>query len=85
MDYRMIDDTCRMVEKEIDSIVSKDELTPTELDQLDKLVDIYKDIAEVKSMDGGGMSQGRSNGRSSYNGASYGYDKSRMMRQGEWI
>lgn len=43
----MIDDTCRMVEKEIDSIVSKEELTPTELEQLDKLVDIYKDIAEV--------------------------------------
>lgn len=58
---RVYEDAKELVEREIEDIVKKDEMSPTELDILDKLVDISKDICEMEQMKSGGYS-----GRSSY-------------------
>lgn len=65
MDNRLFDDLCKMIEEEIKAIVDKDDISPTDLDQLDKWVDIKKDIIETKNMEESGemMPQGMS-GRS---------------------
>lgn len=53
MDAKLQDSICHIVEKEIETIVNKDEMTPTELEQLGELVDIIKDIKEIESEDKG--------------------------------
>lgn len=44
MDAKLQDNVCRVVEKEIESIVNKDEMSSMELTQLGELIDIIKDI-----------------------------------------
>lgn len=65
---RLYEDTKMMVEKEIEAIVKKEEMSPADLDNLDKLIDIAKDVCELDEMKTGGYS-----GRANYaNYASYG-------------
>ena len=47
MDAKLQDNVCRMVEREIEIIVNKEEMSPVELEQLGELVDIIKDIHEI--------------------------------------
>ena len=56
MDAKMNDNICRLVEKEIDTIVNKTEMTPADLENLGELVDIFKDIHEINSSAPMGMS-----------------------------
>ena len=44
---RLYEDTKKMVEHEIEMIVQKEEMTPTDLEMLGELVDIVKDICEI--------------------------------------
>lgn len=65
---RLYEDVKQMVEKEMETITKKDEMSPTDLESLDKLIDIAKDVCEMDEMKMGGYS-----GRASYaNYASYG-------------
>lgn len=75
---RVYEDTKELVEKEIDEIVKKGEMSPTELEQLYKLIDIAKDICEIEEDKMGGVS-GRVSygtmpywGQISYEDSSYG-------------
>lgn len=47
---RSLDKLKRLLEKEIDEITAKDEVSPTELERLDKAVDIIKDIETICAM-----------------------------------
>ena len=53
MDAKLQDNVCRMVEREIEAIVNKEEMSPVELEQLGELVDIIKDIHEIDSEEKG--------------------------------
>ena len=59
---RLYEDVRQMVNQEIEAIVAKEEMSPNDLDMLDKLIDISKDVCEMDSMS---MDKGMS-GRSSY-------------------
>ena len=48
---KMYEDVRQMVSKEINKIVSKPEMSPTDLEQLGEMIDIMKDICEVDNMD----------------------------------
>ena len=80
MDANRQNKICELAEKEIDSILNKPEMTPTDLSNLGDLVDIIKDMAEVKAMDERDYMQGASGGRPSYYGSGqlyYGYEPDR--------
>lgn len=47
---RVLMDLKDLLEDEINKIVMKDDITPTELDRLDKAVDIIKDIETIWTM-----------------------------------
>lgn len=74
--------TKELLEKEIDKLLEKGTLSPTELDNLGKALDAYKDCCEIMEMCSEdeyydeGYSGRRRGGRSmrSYDGRSYGYD-----------
>lgn len=84
---RVLDDLCDVLEMELKELVKKDDLSPAELDNAYKAVDILKDIETIKAMkessydgysqrmyyDEPGGSYGRNSydGRSSYDGGSY--------------
>lgn len=69
---KMYDDVKSLLENEFDVILKKDELTPTDLDVLDKGIDIIKDICEIENMSSSiGMSGGRYMGGSSYGSMPY--------------
>lgn len=73
MDTRLCEDVKQMVEKEIDTIVNKEEMTPDDLENLGELVDILKDLHEMDDTQSQGMS-GRSYGIMPYYGY-IGYDE----------
>lgn len=58
MDKRY-EDIKTLIECEIDDVLKKDDITPADLDLLDKGVDILKDIDEMTSMEMPGYSGGR--------------------------
>ena len=58
MDAKMNDNIVRVVEKEIDTIVGKPEMSSADLECLGELVDILKDIHEINSSVPMGMSAG---------------------------
>ena len=64
-----------ILEEQVKKIVKKGDITPSELDNVYKVVDIVKDLATIEAMEGG--EQGSSE-RSSYRGASY------MPMGGSW-
>lgn len=73
--------TKELLEKEIDKLLEKGTLSPTELDNLGKALDAYKDCCEIMEMHreeeyDDGYSSRRMGGRSmrGYDGRSYGYD-----------
>jgi hypothetical protein len=47
---RVLDDLCDVLEKELEQLVRKPEMTPGELDNAYKAVDILKDIETIKAM-----------------------------------
>ena len=47
---RVLDDICEMLEDELKQIAKKDDITPQELDNAYKAVDILKDIETIKAM-----------------------------------
>lgn len=47
---RVLDDMCEMLEDELKQIAKKDDITPQELDNAYKAVDILKDIETIKAM-----------------------------------
>jgi hypothetical protein len=71
---RVLDDMCDMLEDELKQIAKKDDITPQELDNAYKAVDIIKDIETIKAMKKAdeGYSNNYSN-RGPYYG-SYDYD-----------
>ena len=73
MDARLCEDIRQMVEKEI---VNKEEMSPTDLENLGEMVDIIKDLHEI---DGSQMPSGMSGGSMPYYGAIY-YDSNRNGR-----
>jgi len=72
---RVLDDICELLEDELKEITKKGDISPVELDNVYKSVDIIKDIETVKAMKQGGYSNASDGG--SY-GNSYGnsYDGS---------
>lgn len=56
---RLYTDVKELLHKEISKIVDKGSLTPQELDNLYKAIDVLKDICEISSMEGddGGYSE----------------------------
>lgn len=56
---KMYEDVRQIISKEINKIVSKPEMSPTDLEQLGEMIDIMKDICEVDNMD---SPQGSSHG-----------------------
>lgn len=68
---RLYEDVRQMVNQEIEAIVAKDEMSPSDLDMLDKLIDISKDVCEMDSMS---MDKGMSGARMPYYGY-IGYDE----------
>ena len=56
---RLYYDVKELLHKEISKIVEKGSLTPQELDNLYKAIDVLKDICEITSMEGddGGYSE----------------------------
>lgn len=74
---KMYDEVKSLIEKEIDEVLKKDDITPADLDTLDKGIDILKDICEIDDMHSmNGMSSGRypngnSYGSMPYNGIVY--------------
>ena len=71
---RVLDDICELLEDELKEITKKGDISPVELDNVYKSVDIIKDIETVKAMKQGGYSNASDGGSygNSYNG-SYGY------------
>ena len=47
---RVLDDMCDMLEDELKQIAKKEEITPQELDNAYKAIDIIKDIETIKAM-----------------------------------
>ena len=64
---RVLDDICMILEDEMEAIVKKGTISPTELESIYKSVDVIKDIETIKAMkEQGGYSyeDGYMNGRS---------------------
>lgn len=54
---RVYDDICDMLNRELEQIVQKKELTSNSLDIMGKAVDIVKDLSIVKAMEESGYSE----------------------------
>lgn len=56
---RVLDDICMILEDELEAIVKKGTVSPTELESIYKSVDVMKDIETIKAMkEQGGYSNG---------------------------
>lgn len=71
---RIFDDMCDMLEDELTKIVKRGDISPTELENAYKSIDIIKDIETIKAMRGEGGYSGRYDG--SYNAYDGSYDGS---------
>lgn len=76
---KVYNDMCELLEKELGQMVSKGDITPTELESAYKSIDIIKDIETIKAMRN---EYGHSN--NSYNGSYGSYDTYRDMYRPEW-
>jgi len=63
---RVLDDMCEILEDELREITKKGDISPQELENVYKSVDIIKDIKTIEAMEQGGYSYD-----ASYDGGSY--------------
>lgn len=71
--YRLKDMLCNQV----DEIVAKNDITPTELDRVYKVVDVIKDISTIEAMDEAGYGENFDE-EASYRGGRGGYSRASM-------
>ena len=82
---KVYNEMCELLEKELDKIVEKGDISPTELESAYKSIDIIKDIETIKAMRNEYGHSGNNSYNNSYNNGSYGsYDTYRDMYRPEW-
>lgn len=77
---KVYNDMCELLEKELGQMVSKGDITPTELESAYKSIDIIKDIETIKAM----RNEYGHSSNNSYNGSYGSYDTYRDMYRPEW-